>query len=51
MSEHSLQKVPFLPLGFGILFVPYEVLVRESALQLMDQLDLGFTLALSVSCP
>jgi voltage-gated potassium channel len=34
-----------LTLGFGLLFVLYEVLVPESAPQLMDRLDFGFTLA------
>jgi voltage-gated potassium channel len=35
----------FLTLGFGVLFVLYEVLVPQSAPGLMDRLDLGFTLA------
>jgi voltage-gated potassium channel len=34
-----------LTLGFGVLFVLYEVLVPESAPELMDRLDFGFTLA------
>jgi voltage-gated potassium channel len=34
-----------LTLGFGLLFVLYEVLVPESAPELMDRLDFGFTLA------
>jgi voltage-gated potassium channel len=34
-----------LTLGFGLLFVLYEVLVPESAPELMERLDFGFTLA------
>lgn len=34
-----------LTLGFGVLFVLYEVLVPESAPELMGRLDFGFTLA------